>query len=689
MTRRIFLVVLFLSQLSNHLLARAFDLSDSFVRREIGQEVEVLEDPGGILTIEDVRSGPASHQFHPGESPALNYGFTHSAYWIRFRLSNHSNQPAWLLQIAFPLIDQVDFYREEKKATNVSVGMTYPFAAREFQHRTFVFRLKPDPEGSTYYMRFKNEDSMQIPLILWTPDAFFAADHNEQLILGGYYGILGVMAVYNFFLFLSLRDKGYLYYIIYISFFGLFLLSQYGLAYEYLWPTWNTIARKLNPVLAAALEASTLLFTRTFLNTRINTPGLDRVLRIVLVGAAIASPLGFFLNLTHAAVLVVVFGLAASIGALIAGVLTLQTGYRPARYFLTAFVLLIVGAILYALKTFGAIPVSFVSQYGMQLGSALEVTLLSLGLADRMNILRLETESAQRDLLAQRTNSLEAQKELTNAYARMVPGEFLKMLGRDSILEVRPGDSVQRTMTVLFSDIRSFTELSETMTPKENFDFLNSYLRRMNPIVQRNGGYIDKYIGDAIMALFPESPEGAVRAAVEMQKELQVFNQHRIADGFRAIQMGIGIHTGTLMFGTIGGVDRMEVTVISDAVNQASRMEGLTKVYGVSTLISESTFRELANSAEYSLRMLGSFQVKGKKDSVTILEILDGLPEVDLEVRKATRSEFERGVFDYLNADFIQAQRHFQLVLDRNPADQAAVFYVKECQEKTLPRQAT
>ncbi|HMY44595.1 MAG TPA: 7TM diverse intracellular signaling domain-containing protein [Leptospiraceae bacterium] len=682
MVRRVLVISLTIFALAGRVQAdpvsteeRPIILTSDLRHRQLGREVDVLEDASGQLTIHDVKSGSARLRFRPGSSDVLSFGFTHSTYWIRARLENRSNENLWFLQVAFPLIDHIELFEEERLVSQT--GTQFPFSTRDMEHRTFVYKIKP--ASTTYYLRVQNEDSMQIPLAVWSPEAFHSADHDEQMALGAYYGILIVMAAYNLFLFLSLRERGYFYYVIYITVFGFFLFSQYGFAYEYLWPNWTTLARKMNPVLAGALEASTLIFTRHFLNTRAHAPRLDQVITVLIYLACLASPLALFLNLTHSAVMVVCLGLAASKCALVAGSLSLRAGFRPARYYMTAFLLLIVGAVLYALKTFGAIPVTFVSQYGMQLGSALEVTLLSLGLADRMNIMRRQTETAQRQLLEEKSHSLERQTDLTRAYARMVPGEFLGILGRNSILEVKLGDSVQKTMTVLFSDIRSFTELSETMTPRENFDFLNSYLRRMNPIIQRNGGSIDKYIGDAIMALFPQSPEGAVRAAVEMQKALHEFNLHREERGFRPISIGIGIHTGNLMFGTIGGDERMEVTVISDAVNQASRMEGLTKAYGVGTIISETTFRELANPQDYSLRLLGSFSMKGKSNNVTLLEILDGLPAAEFELRKSTRSDFEHGVFSHLNGQLEEARSYFGKVLAVNPLDEAAKYYVSIC----------
>ncbi len=137
------------------------------------------------------------------------------------------------------------------------------------------------------------------------------------------------------------------------------------------------------------------------------------------------------------------------------------------------------------------------------------------------------------------------------------------------------GDHVQREMTVFFSDIRDFTTLSETMTPQENFDFLNSYLRRATPIIRTNHGFIDKYIGDAIMALFPREPADALQSAVELQRDLVDYNQGRKKAGYKPVRVGIGLHCGELILGTIGEEERMQTTVIADAVNVASRIEGL------------------------------------------------------------------------------------------------------------------
>src|SRR5262249_55024747 len=184
---------------------------------------------------------------------------------------------------------------------------------------------------------------------------------------------------------------------------------------------------------------------------------------------------------------------------------------------------------------------------------------------------------------------------------RFVPQAFLSIVGKPSIVDVELGDNKQEDMSILFSDIRSFTTLSEAMTPDENFAFINDYLERMGPVIRTHNGFIDKYIGDAIMALFANADD-ALRAGLAMLDALAAFNADRQSAGQPAIAIGVGINTGSLMLGTIGERHRMDGTVISDAVNLAARVESLTKDYREPLLISEYTYQRLANPTVYDVR---------------------------------------------------------------------------------------
>jgi hemerythrin len=180
--------------------------------------------------------------------------------------------------------------------------------------------------------------------------------------------------------------------------------------------------------------------------------------------------------------------------------------------------------------------------------------------------------------------------DIVSAYSRFVPHQFLQLLGKESVTDIVLGESLEKKMTILFSDMRDFTALSESMTPRENFGFINSYLERMEPVISSYHGVIDEYIGDAIMALFPTSADDALDGAIGMLDRLAGYNEERKTQGHPPVAIGIGLNTGLMMLGTIGGRNRMQSTVISDAVNLASRVETMTKTYGVNLFITEHTY---------------------------------------------------------------------------------------------------
>ena len=296
---------------------------------------------------------------------------------------------------------------------------------------------------------------------------------------------------------------------------------------------------------------------------------------------------------------------------------------------------------------------------------------------------RQEVETERRQFTNELQKALAAEEKLTDAYGRFVPHEFLHFLGYESILEVKLGDQVQKEMSVLFSDIRDFTSLSETMTPAENFQFINAYLSRMEPAITQNFGFIDKYIGDAIMALFNGSADDAVKAGIAMLEELNEYNISRNRADCPPLQIGIGINTGSLMLGTVGGQSRMDSTVISDAVNLASRVETLTKEYGVSMLITQNTFIELNDF--YDLRLIDRVTVKGKSQMVTVYEVFAADPPELRQKKLETKTLFEQALVLYNSDRCVEATRFFSGCLQINPTDNVAQIYMQRCLKRVLP----
>ncbi|TGL45399.1 adenylate/guanylate cyclase domain-containing protein [Leptospira wolffii] len=286
-----------------------------------------------------------------------------------------------------------------------------------------------------------------------------------------------------------------------------------------------------------------------------------------------------------------------------------------------------------------------------------------------------------RDLYREKENLSERLKRLNETYSRFVPLSFLEFLGKEKLEDMRPGDQIRKEMTILFADIRSFTEISESLDSKESFELLNSYIREMEPIIGSHKGFVDKYFGDAIMALFAGA-EDAVSAAVAMQNRILEYNKTRIEKGDRAIRVGIGIHTGSLMMGLVGSGERMESTVISEAVHLASKLEALNKYYGSNILISEDSFDELKDSSRFVVRKLDRLKFKGKAEDLYIYEIGDFLSETEKDAFRKSKTNFERGVDLFHSARYLDSGEAFREALRIYPGDRAANSYLKRCTEQ-------
>lgn len=265
-------------------------------------------------------------------------------------------------------------------------------------------------------------------------------------------------------------------------------------------------------------------------------------------------------------------------------------------------------------------------------------------------------------------------EDVTAANSRFVPEMILSYLDRQSILDIQLGDNTQRTMAVMFCEIINFNEFSEKMTPEENFQFINSYLKMMGPLIREHQGFIDKYFGDGFMAIFPQGTKDIAEAAIKIQREVINYNESK-NENEPLIKVGMGIHIGELMLGTIGEEERIDATVISDAVNISSRLKDLTKTFGSSVIVSQAIYSQLPK--EYHCRKLGNVKVKGKSKSIFVYEILNYLKQEELEIKLKTQSLFELAVEAFSNKEVSKAKKLFTQVLQENPNDQTAKYYVK------------
>lgn len=270
-------------------------------------------------------------------------------------------------------------------------------------------------------------------------------------------------------------------------------------------------------------------------------------------------------------------------------------------------------------------------------------------------------------------------KEQYISYARFVPEEFLKLLNKNRLTDIRLADHIQQEITLFFSDIRSYTQLSESMSPKETFHFLNTYFKEVDPVIQKNSGFIDKFIGDAIMAIFPQSPLDALSSVIEIKHQLDIYNEGRKNAGYSAIQVGFGLHCGEVTLGTVGTLHRMQTTVIGDTVNLASRIESLTKVFKVDIILSDCVYDRLPDNHHFNIREIDTVRVRGKQTPVVLYEAFDTNSLAIIARKQQGLPLFRQAIADYKAGHFKEAMDLFNQCQALCPEDSIPPIYIKRC----------
>ena len=294
-------------------------------------------------------------------------------------------------------------------------------------------------------------------------------------------------------------------------------------------------------------------------------------------------------------------------------------------------------------------------------------------LAKQFNLMLLKLQVSRNELVS--TNK---------AYSRFVPHQVLKLISPTGIKNTSLGDCVEKDMTILFCDIRGFTSLSESMSPSENFAFINRYLKIMVPVINKYGGTIDKYMGDGIMALFPNSADHALQAAVGMMETLEKYNEKLINRNLPTVKIGLGLHTGKMMLGTVGTSSRMDVTVISDTVNAAARIEALTKTFKAPILISEELRIRLEHFDKTNLRFIATCLVQGKSKPVTLYEVFSqdaiSIRKEKLENQNVMITAWQH----YKKGNTDQALNLYQRLMEKSPSDRALLALIEVVQRGRL-----
>ncbi len=677
----IILLLLFLPAAATPCTAETLQIKDAVY--QIDQYLEFLEDSGRAFTINAVRSAPLAEQFSPATKFPANFGLTDSAYWIRMQLRPVADGP-WLLEISSPRLDRIDLYAVSAggETLHKTSGLKFPFRDRDVPNKDFVFRL-PLTQGtmSTVYLRVESSDAIFVPVTLWPEHRFAEHETDEQFGLGMYYGLLAVMGLVNLLVFFAIKDKSHLYFALFLFSFTLVLMGLSGLSDRLLFGDTPWWAKRSLPFFEGLSAFWAVLFTRSFLQTEKNLPDIHRILSSLIIPALLVVLLALLFEYQWSIIIMIALGIGSAAVIQTTAIMCWQRGFRPARYFLIAWAVFLLGTVIYALAALGALTFNIFTNNILQVGVGWMAVLMSLALTDRFNILEQEKRQAQKRIIEEQDKAMSVQRSMMESISRFVPRQFLSFLKREDITDVQLGDAVLKNMAVLFTDIRGFTGLSEGMTPNENFHFLNAYLEHIGPVVEAHHGFVDKFIGDAIMALFPESADHAVQAAIEMRRQLAGFNRLRSKHGLEAIDSGIGIHCGNLMLGTVGTQQRLDTTVIGDTVNLASRLEGQTKKSGAAIIISEAVHAMLADPEAYCLREIDMVQVRGKNIPVTIYEVFDADPATIKEEKFSTRMALQQALAHCKQGDYARARPLLGQCLGAYPEDRVAQRLLQRCDD--------
>ena len=496
----------------------------------------------------------------PGPNPS--FGFVHGARWFFVRIDN-VDHPAqrWQLVIEQPRIDEILIQTRDQagQVREYQLGDRLPFAARGVAHRYPNVELAL-PRGSQLdiLIGVRSTSSIQLPLRLFTPTELWAASHDEQAGLGLYYGILLALFLYNLAVLASIRDASYAYYLAYLAAFGLLMLAFNGVGFQYLWPDATTWQSASLPVSIGAVLCSSLLFARSFLDLRRRVPRVARLFDWVVPGFALLSLLAFTrwqLQVTQLLNIgVIVFGIVVTVSAVISG----RSGYRPAWYFLLAWGLLIAGGVALPLSSFGLLPRSLATEYGLQIGSALEMLLLAFSLAYRIHLLRAEKEAVEHDarhtletrveertrelaLTAQQLAQANAQLEdvnrrdgLTGVYNRRYLDEALR-------LQWQIAAETGRSLALLMIDIDHFKSINDQHGHGVGDDCLRVLGRLLEGCFPEHGVIVARYGGEEFTVVLPGHDRDRALQRAETLRAAIAARAFDTEAGAIAITVSIGV----------------------------------------------------------------------------------------------------------------------------------------------------
>jgi adenylate cyclase len=633
--------------------------------QSLSNYLSFYEDKTNELEIKDILSTEVEKKFIKNEKAYPAFGFSKSTIWGKFTVKNESKiSKDWYLAFNFPHLEKITLYfpDENGKFYVSKIGKEIPFSDRIIKHRLLISPLQNlGTKEKTIYFQVQSNETLEFPMSIMDTSGLAMKNYEEMFISGSYYGILLIMFFYNLFIFISIRDRSYFYYIFYILLYGLAQAGLDGYLDQIIKPERYQYVRDFRVFAPTITIIIVFLFTDSYLSLDEKFPKIHRLIIRLIPVTVIPVIVYFFTGFYFAVQLSIVLMLASSILQIVIGFIAARKS-ESARYYLIAWIFFLVGVIIFSLKA-ANIFIPVLTTYAMQFGNVLEVAVLSFGLGDRFRLLQIEKEL------------------VSETFGKVVDPAI-----RDHLLNgnMEMGGE-EKNATILFCDIRKFTELSEKYSPREVVTQLNQYFETISNSIRNHHGLVNKYIGDALLALFnvpiedSQHCDNALRAAISMDEDVQTLNIEFKKQGMQPLKMGIGIHSGPVLAGNIGSSVRMEYTVIGDNVNIASRIEGLNKLYNVPILASSNVIDNLGNVSEFNIREIDKVRLKGKSKAVKIFEVFNTDP---VEIKNKKISQLE--AFAYARSLFLEkkleaAKMEYFKMLQESPYDTVLKVMLDRC----------
>lgn len=666
---RCFMLVVFLLGFFNTAYATVVNIpiKDKYSFSIINQ-LEYYHDATNKLGITEIMSPAIAQQFKPYLFNEESIAPFNTTMWVRFNAENLSDHNT---QFYIVTDKQMATYDMKMYVKNAEVSSL--FSATLFNYIYFI--KVPAKETLTIYAKIDSRAPGTTGIYLF--DMMSVSKLNNYLVkrflfVGFNYGVPITLMLFHIFIFLMLKQRVYLFYVAYLFFYITWRLFYEAFISDFVYSGIPpSILFPLSDSLILMIIAFLLLFSMSALRTQEYSKTFYNI-ACMWVGLTAAFVLyRFYLGTRSPPLSFQIFLLVGLIGPVVTAIIALKNHYHPARYYMIGLAAVFIGTAMHVLAMHDLLPSEFTET--VPIFVALEMIMQSLVLADRYNLIQQERDTIQVEALKQ-------QKKLTRAFERFVPNELLTQMNKESILDVKLGDHLSKKMIILFADIRSFTQFAEKMTAETTFQFINDYLGVAGPLIRKYDGFVDKYIGDAIMALFGEnSVIASISLAIIMHKKLE---QMRLKANKPVINIGIGLHKGDVILGTVGEKYRMDGTVIGDAVNLASRLEGLNKIYETQIIISEDLYYELPKEHAFLIFYLDKVKVKGKSIPLDIYEVYNVNPPAMLEAKKRIQDDFEKAVKLYQTRQFESALSLLRECLQRSPECKNIItLYIDRCEK--------